>query len=268
MIDQGKRNVLGVQVSAIDYDAAVQQILTAAREHRSLAVTALAVHGVMTGVQDRAHGARLNAFDLVTPDGQPVRWALNSLHKAGLSDRVYGPELTLRVLATSAEEGLPVYLYGSTTDTLERLVDKLHEQFPALKIAGMEASKFRKAEPGEPEKIAARIKESGARVVLVGLGCPRQEIFVYAMRQLVDAPMLAVGAAFDYHAGQLRKPPPWMQRNGLEWLWRLGLEPGRLWKRYVLLNPAYLARLGAQKAKLWRAEPPRPATEPLDSFAV
>jgi exopolysaccharide biosynthesis WecB/TagA/CpsF family protein len=268
VIDLGKRNVLGVQVDAVDYSAAVDKILLAARDQRSLAVTALAVHGVMTGVQDRAHGARLNAFDLVTPDGQPVRWALNSLHHAGLTDRVYGPELTLRVLAGCAEEGLPVYFYGSTAETLERLAGKLREQFPALKIAGMEASKFRAAAPGEPEEIASRIKASGARVLMVGLGCPRQEIFVYAMRGLVDMPLLAVGAAFDYHAGQLRNPPPWMQRHGLEWLWRLGLEPGRLWKRYLLLNPAYVARFTAQKTHLWRAAPPAPSTEHLDSFAV
>jgi len=268
VISQGKKNVLGVLVDAVDYEAATAQILQAARDRRHYAVTALAVHGVMTGVQDRAHNARLNSFDLVTPDGQPVRGALNLLHHAGLADRVYGPELTLRVLAACADEGLPVYFYGSTPETLERLAGKLREQFPALKIAGMEASKFRAAAPGEPEEIASRIKESGARVLMVGLGCPRQEIFVYAMRRLVDLPLLAVGAAFDYHAGQLRNPPPWMQRHGLEWLWRLGLEPGRLWKRYILLNPAYVARVAAQKTHLWRAAPPAPSSEHLEGFAV
>ena len=268
MIDAGKRSVLGVQVDIVDYAAAVDKIMAAAREQRPLAVTALAVHGVMTGVQDKAHGARLNAFDLVTPDGQPVRWALNSLYHAELADRVYGPDLTMKVLEACAEEGLPVYLYGSTDATLQRLTEKLRERLPALKIAGSEPSKFRSAAPGEPEEIAARIESSGARVVLVGLGCPRQEVFVYAMRDLIHAPLLAVGAAFDYHAGQLRKPPPWMQKRGLEWLGRLGLEPGRLWKRYLLLNPAYLARLGAQKSRLWRATPPSPATAKLESFAV
>jgi exopolysaccharide biosynthesis WecB/TagA/CpsF family protein len=197
-----------------------------------------------------------------------VRWALNSLHRAQLADRVYGPDLTMKVLEACAEEGLPVYLYGSTDATLQRLTDKLHDRLPALKIAGREPSKFRPANPGEPEEIAARIESSGARVVLVGLGCPRQEVFVYAMRNLIHAPLLAVGAAFDYHAGQLRKPPPWMQQRGLEWLWRLGLEPRRLWKRYLLLNPAYLARLGAQKTRLWRATPPSPATARLDSFSI
>ncbi|NJC68780.1 WecB/TagA/CpsF family glycosyltransferase [Planosporangium thailandense] len=268
MIDQGKRSVLGVLVDVIDYEAAAEKVLAAAREQRPFALTALAVHGVMTGVQDRAHNARLNAFDVVTPDGQPVRWALNLLYGAGLADRVYGPALTLRVLEGCAAEGLPVYLYGSTTETLDRLVPALIGLFPALKIAGTEPSKFRAVRPGEDAEIAERIKASGARVVLVGLGCPRQEIFTYAMRPLIDAPLLAVGAAFDYHAGQLRKPPAWMQKYGLEWLWRLGLEPGRLWKRYLLLNPNYAARLTAQKLKLWRVAPPEPATERPSTFAV
>ncbi len=104
--------------------------------------------------------------------------------------------------------------------------------------------------------------------MLVGLGCPRQEIFAYAMRPLLPMPVLAVGAAFDYHAGQLRRPPEWMQKRGLEWLWRLGLEPGRLWKRYLLLNPAYLAGLGAQKAHLWKATPAPGADGRLDSFPI
>jgi len=268
MIDAGKRSVLGVMVNVIDYDGAAEQVLAAAREHRPLALTALAVHGVMTGVQDRTHEARLNSFDLVTPDGQPVRGALNVLHGAGLRDRVYGPTLTLRVLARCANEGLPIYLYGSTDDTLERLVLALSGMLPALKIAGMEASKFRPARPGEDAEIAARIRDSGARVALVGLGCPRQEIFVHAMRPLLDLPLLAVGAAFDYHAGQLRKPPEWMQRYALEWLWRLGLEPRRLWRRYLLLNPAFLARLAAQKVGLWRATPALPTQSPLATFPV
>jgi N-acetylglucosaminyldiphosphoundecaprenol N-acetyl-beta-D-mannosaminyltransferase len=263
-----KRNVLGVLVDAVDYATAVDRILAASRERRPYAVTALAVHGVMTGVQDPAHNARLNSFDLVTPDGQPVRWALNLLHGAGLTDRVYGPTLTLKVVERCAAEGLPVYLYGSTQPTLDRLVPALEQMFPGLKLAGVEASKFRSKRPGEEAEIADRIRSSGARVVLVGLGCPRQEIWTYAMRPLLDMPLLAVGAAFDYHAGLLKNPPAWMQRFALEWLWRLGLEPKRLWKRYVLLNPAYLARLAAQRTGLWKANPPAATTEPVPSFAV
>ena len=268
LADRRRGNVLGIFVDQTTYAKATEAVLTAARLGRPFALTALAVHGVMTGVQDRAHGARLNSFDMVTPDGQPVRWALNVLHGAGLADRVYGPLLTLRVLEGAAAEGLPVYLYGSTDATLDRLVPKLLEMFPALKIAGREPSKFRAAQPGEPEEIAARITSSGARIVLVGLGCPRQEVFAYAMRPLLPMSLLAVGAAFDYHAGQLRRPPAWMQRRGLEWAWRLGLEPRRLWKRYLVLNPIYASRLLAQKIGLWRANPAEPATSRLETFAV
>lgn len=263
-----KRNVLGILVDATDYADATRRIIDAATEGRPYAVTALAVHGVMEGVADRTLAGQLNSFDLITPDGQPVRWALNLLHGAGLRDRVYGPELTLRVLRAAAEQGLPIYLYGSTQETLDRLIPALTRMFGELKIAGSEPSKFRTAGDGEPEEIASRIAASGARVVLVGLGCPRQEKFAYAMRPLLDMPLLAVGAAFDYHAGGLRKPPAWMQRYALEWLWRLGLEPKRLWRRYLLLNPAYLARLGAQKLRLWRAEPAPPADDRPTSFAV
>ena len=268
MIDQGKRNVLGVLVDAIDYEAATEKVISAAHGRRHLALTALAVHGVMTGVSDPAHGARLNSFDIVTPDGQPVRWALNLLHGASLTDRVYGPSLTLRVLARCAAEGLPVYLYGSTDDTLARLAGALREQFPDLKIVGAEPSKFRDATPGEPTEIAERVTASGAQLLLVGLGCPRQEVFTHALRPKLKMPIMAVGAAFDYHAGQLRKPPAWMQARGLEWLWRLGLEPRRLWRRYLILNPAYLARLTAQKTHLWRATPATPTSTPADTFAV
>jgi exopolysaccharide biosynthesis WecB/TagA/CpsF family protein len=268
VIDEGKHNVLGVMVSAVDYEWATDQVISAAHDKRPLALTALAVHGVMTGVEDPAHNARLNAFDIVTPDGQPVRWALGVLHGIKLADRVYGPTLTLRVLARAADEGLPIYLYGSTDDVLTKLVSALHEMFPTLVIAGMEASKFRANHTGEEREIADRIAASGARIVLVGLGCPRQEVFTHAMRPLLDMPLLAVGAAFDYHAGLLRRPPSWMQKYSLEWLWRLGLEPARLWKRYLILNPAYLARLSAQKSHLWRATPPAPTTTPADHFAV
>nr|BFE66866.1 WecB/TagA/CpsF family glycosyltransferase [Actinoplanes digitatis] len=259
MIAQGKKNVLGVLVDAIDYEAATAQIIEAARERRPYAVTALAVHGVMTGVQDRAHNARLNSFDLVTPRRPAGARRAQPAAPGGLTDRVYGPELTLRVLRQAAAEGLPVYLYGSTEPTLEKLVPALERMFPALKIAGVEASKFRSVQPGEDAGIADRIKASGARIVLVGLGCPRQEIFTYAMRPLLDMPLLAVGAAFDYHAGLLRNPPAWMQKYSLEWLWRLGLEPKRLWRRYILLNPAYVSRLAAQRLGLWKATPPAPS---------
>jgi exopolysaccharide biosynthesis WecB/TagA/CpsF family protein len=267
-MDGLKRNVLGVLVDACDYRIATERILDAAKLGRHFAVTALAVHGVMEGVGDRGLCRQINSFDLVTPDGQPVRWALNLLHGTRLKDRVYGPDLTLHVLAGASRDRLPVYLYGSTLPTLSRLVASLRRRFPRLEIAGHEPSKFRGALDGEAEQIAQRIRASGARILLVGLGCPKQERFAYAMRPLLDMPVMAIGAAFAYHAGELRIPPRWMQRHGLEWAWRLSLEPKRLWRRYVLTNPAFLAMLGAQKARMWQAVPPPPATELPTNIAV
>jgi exopolysaccharide biosynthesis WecB/TagA/CpsF family protein len=197
-----------------------------------------------------------------------VRWALNLLHGTKLRDWVRGPELVLRVLGRMAGEGLPVYLYGSTPEILAGLAASLTGMFPGLRIAGAEPSKFRTARPGEDTEIAGRILDSQARLVLVGLGCPRQETFVHAMRPLLDVPLMAVGAAFDFHAGRVRRAPRWMQRSGLAWLWRLMLEPRRLWRRYVILNPQYLVRLAAQKVRLWNPDPPAPTHRRPAAFAV
>ena len=241
-----KRNVLGIGVSVVDYDGAVDAIIAAGRERSPLKVTALAVHGVMTGALDSEHRWRLNRFDLVTPDGQPVRWALNLLHRASLDDRVYGPELTLRVCARAAREGLPVYLYGSRPEVLERLEANLIDRFPELVICGRRPSLFRTSSADEKAEIAEEIRKSGARVVLVGLGCPRQEVWAYEYADMLSLPVLAVGAAFDFHAGLLPQAPRMLQDRGLEWLYRLVQEPRRLWRRYLLLNPTFLIMLAAQ----------------------
>lgn len=240
MINEGKFPILGVKISAIDYEYGVKAIIEAAKKGESLAMTALAVHGVMTGFYDPVHRRRLNGFDLVTPDGQPVRWALNWIHKIKLPDRVYGPTLTLKVIEAAEAEGVPVYFYGSKQETLDLLLDNLREKFPKLKVAGAEPSKFRKLNSDEKQEVINRIKDSGAAIAFVGLGCPRQEVWVYEYKNYLPMPLMAVGAAFDFHAGTLPQAPSSMQNLGLEWLFRLIQEPKRLWKRYVLLNPVYL----------------------------
>ncbi len=262
MIDRGKRNVLGVLVDAVDYDAAVARILDAARARQPLAVSALAVHGVMTGALDRMHRARLNRLNLVTPDGQPVRWALNLLYRVGLRDRVYGPELTARVCAAVEREGLPIYLYGSRQEVLSKLEENLKTRFPRLHIAGSRPSAFRQISPEEQKAMAADIRASGARVTLVGLGCPRQEVWVFENAALLSMPALAVGAAFDFHAGHVRQAPAMLQRAGFEWLFRLAVEPRRLWRRYVFLNPLYLGMLAAQAVRLWHPQTTDPTMTP------
>lgn len=254
-MDDGKRSVLGVEISVIDYESAVAHVIDAARSKRGLTLTALAVHGVMTGEKDTVHRYRLNRFDLVVPDGQPVRWALNWLYGAGLRDRVYGPTLTLKVCEAAAEAGLPVYFYGSKPEVLEKLTTSLRKKFPKLIIAGAQPSRFRRISQDEKELIAKELRDSGAAITFVGLGCPRQEIWAYEYREALGMPILAVGAAFDFHAGTLPQAPRRLQAMGLEWLFRLIQEPKRLWRRYVILNPQYLALLLLQATGLARFDP-------------
>lgn len=247
-----KYSVLGVDISAITYDEAVAAILAAAEAKRAFKVSALAVHGVMTGVFDDAHRFRLNSFDLVCPDGQPVRWALNLIHRANLSDRVYGPEMTLRLCAAAEAQGLPIFFYGSTPEVLAALRTNLRRRFPALEIAGMRPSLFRRSSPEEQAEINREIGDSGARIVFVGLGCPRQEVWTFENADALGLPTIAVGAAFDFIAGYLPQAAPFLQRYGLEWAFRLWQEPKRLWRRYVLLNPAYVALVFAQMTGMRR----------------
>lgn len=264
MRDEGRHSVLGVMIDAVDYDAAVARIMEAAAEGRHLGVSALAVHGVMTGHDDLEQRNRLNSLDLVVPDGQPVRWALNAMYGTGLTDRVYGPTLTLEVCRAAAEQGRAIYLYGSRPEVLEALERNLLDAFPGLKVAGSRPSLFRPAaDDAEQRRIAEEIAASGAEICLVGLGCPRQEVFVYEHRNLLDMPMLAVGAAFDFHAGLLDQAPSWMQDRGLEWLYRLAKEPRRLWRRYILLNPRYTFHVLRQRFGLGRYDPAgQPPTQP------
>jgi N-acetylglucosaminyldiphosphoundecaprenol N-acetyl-beta-D-mannosaminyltransferase len=255
MSSRTKCNVLGVMVDPVDYSTVVEETLAAARERREFSVSPLAVHGVMTGVLNAEQRYRLNRFDIVAPDGQPVRWGMNLLCRVGLRDRVYGPVLMLHMCRALAAQRVPIYLYGSSYQVLDRLQPALRRRLPGLTIAGAEPSKFRRTTPEERRAIIRRIKESGARLVFVGLGCPRQEVFAYEYRKDLGLPIVVVGAAFDYHAGLLREPPQLIQRLGLQWLYRLMEEPRRLWKRYLILNPAYLALLGLQALGLWRPDP-------------
>ena len=250
MIRGGKRDILGVMVDVVDYESAVDQILQAAKERRGFAATALAVHGVMTGALDPEQRFRLNEFDLVVPDGQPVRWALNLLHSARLSDRVYGPTLMLALCESCAREGIPIYLYGSNETVLTRLRERLQRRFPTLKIAGSQPSRFRRITSDEKSEIVRDIRRSGAQVVFAGLGCPRQEVWAYEFRDALSMPVVAVGAAFDFHAGTVPQAPRGMQNAGLEWLYRFAHEPRRLWRRYALLNPLYVAMVAAQGTRL------------------
>lgn len=255
-------SVLGVDVAAIELPDAVQLIIDAAYDGESLSATALAVHGLMTADADADQRSRLNGLDLVLPDGQPVRWALNWLHDLDLKDRVAGPDLMSAVCAAAAKHSLPIFLLGSTKETLARLSQELKGKFEGIHVAGTLSSRFRVATEEERRQDLHLIEHSGARILMVGLGAPRQEIWVYENRHELDMPMLAVGAAFDFLAGNLDRAPVWMRESGLEWLFRLGQEPRRLWKRYLLLNPLFLYRILSQKMGVDRDDPVLPAHPP------
>jgi len=232
--------VLGVNVSCVDYNSAVTAIVAAARQRTSFGATALAVHGLMEAHLDPTFAELLNRLNLVMPDGQPVRWALNLLGAGDLNDRVYGPTLTLKVCAMAAAEKLPIFLFGSSQQVLDRLELNLKSRFPGLIIAGVQADRFREPTPAEDQQDIATIKRSGAAIVFVGRGCPRQEKWVATHLGKIPVAMIAVGAAFDFHAGTLRQAPRLLQDYGLEWLFRLAIEPKRLWRRYLILNPLFI----------------------------
>lgn len=255
MIDKGKFNLLGVNINAVDYDSAVDKIIKAGKNRQPLGVSALAVHGVMTGVMDEEHRHRLNELELIVPDGQPVRWALNWLHRTKLKDRVYGPNLMLQTCEAAAKEGVSIFLFGGNQQLLGDLKSKLTAKFPDLIIAGMLASKFRTVSQDEKRGIVRTIRDSGAGITMVGLGCPRQEVWAYEFKNDLEMPVLAVGAAFNFHAGQLAQAPPWMQRVGMEWFYRLLKEPTRLWQRYLILNPYYLSLVFLQLIGMRKVNP-------------
>ena len=226
----------------LDYKSASEIIIENARQHKSFGVSALAVHGLMESVTNHSLGRKINDIDMIVPDGQPVRWALNSFYKIGMKERVYGPELTLWVLRKANTLNLNVYLYGSTARTLKKLQEFINQTYQGVNICGVHVDRFREATPEEDEADIEKINQSGAHIVLVGRGCPRQEFWVANHKGKVNAAMMAVGAAFDFHAGLLKQAPPWMQKNGLEWLYRLFREPKRLFKRYFITNSLFILR--------------------------
>jgi N-acetylglucosaminyldiphosphoundecaprenol N-acetyl-beta-D-mannosaminyltransferase len=251
-----KVDLFGVGVSVTNYDEAAEAILQAARLGVPAVITCHAVHAIVTASRDPFLRAIVNSFELVSTDGQPVRWALNLLYHTDLSERVYGPELMLRLCCRSGEGGLPVYLYGGNQAVAKKLQANLLRLYPRLQIAGCEAPPFRPLTPEEDQAVVERINRSGAGLVFIGLGCPKQDLFAHEHRDRIKAVQVCVGAAFDFHAGVKKMAPAWMQRHGLEWLYRLTQEPGRLWRRYLITNSRFLAQLGVAlvRARLHRAD--------------
>ena len=234
-----KYDLFSVQVSATTYEEVLPLLVEAARKGLPVTVAHLAVHGLVSARCHPDFLQKINSFTVAVPDGHPVRWALNLLYGTRLPDRVYGPELMLRLCGRAAELGIGVYLYGSQPQVVERLRARLMQEFPRLRIVGCESPPFRPLTPEEDRAVIERIHASSAGIVFVGLGCPKQESFAYEHRDSIRAVQIGVGAAFDFISGHKPTAPRRMQRHGLEWLYRLLTEPRRLLWRYLWTNTVF-----------------------------
>lgn len=245
------RQILGMRVDCTHYSEAVNVIVRLSRRGASAHVCVATVHMVMEAHDDEEFRRVVNAAELVTPDGVPLVWCLRLL---GLwrALRVYGPTLTPRICSAAQSEGIRVGFYGGTEEVLERMTSRLQADFPDLDIAFRYSPPFRPATPSEDDEIVAAIEDAGVQILFVGLGCPKQERWMSQHRDRVSCVMVGVGAAFDFIAGVKPLAPAWMQRAGLEWLFRLASEPKRLWRRYCYHNPRFLWAFARQ---LWRHEP-------------
>jgi N-acetylglucosaminyldiphosphoundecaprenol N-acetyl-beta-D-mannosaminyltransferase len=220
-----------------------------------------AVHLVNAGTLSLArHDANLTDLlsraDLNLTDGMPLVWIARRLGLDHMRERVYGPDLMLAVLEQGVARGVRHYLYGSTPEVVEQLATSLRGRFEGLRIVGVESPPFRPLSAEEKVDMANRVRASGADIVWVGLGTPRQDVFVDEFRDQLGATLIAVGAAFDFHSGNKKQAPAWMQKAGLEWLHRLGSEPRRLWKRYLVGNTQFVWAVMRDKPRLL---PPRSA---------
>jgi N-acetylglucosaminyldiphosphoundecaprenol N-acetyl-beta-D-mannosaminyltransferase len=240
-VPMAAQTVVGVPLALTDYEQTLDWIDAAAAARARGYICVAAVHTVMACQEDPELLAAVLGADFTVPDGQPLVWALNALGH-GVQDRVYGPELMDQACARAARNDLRFYLYGGRNHgALAELARRLRLRHPGLKIVGGHCPPFRPLTADEEDAVAEEINRSGADVVWVGIGVPKQEKWMSRMREKLDAPVLiGVGAAFDFHAGLVPQAPDALQRLGLEWAFRLVQEPRRLWRRYLRYNPRFV----------------------------
>jgi N-acetylglucosaminyldiphosphoundecaprenol N-acetyl-beta-D-mannosaminyltransferase len=241
------REILGVPVSIVDYDRAIEVMDELIERRERGYVCAAPVHALMVAQDDPEMLAALRGSTLVVPDGMPVVWAANLLGEH-LRDRVYGPELMLRYSAHSAERGHRVWLYGGRDQgSLVQLALSLRQRHPGIRVVGGYSPPFRPLSADEEAAVVAQINEAQPDVLWVGIGVPKQEKWMARMRDRLDVPvMCGVGAAFDFHAGRVSMAPPWMQERGLEWIYHTMQEPRRLLGRYLSTNPRFVLSFARQ----------------------
>lgn len=245
-------NILGVGISAINMDIALETIENWIARRESHYVCVTGVHGVMECQRDNEARHIHNASGLTTPDGMPLVW-LSWLKGLRHVDRVYGPDLMVALCERSVERRYRHFFYGGAEGVPEELAANLRRRFPELQVAGTYSPPFHPLTPEEDEQVVQMIKQAASDIVWVGLSTPKQEQWMAAHIGHVKAPVLiGVGAAFDFLAGRKRQAPRWMQRSGLEWLFRLLTEPRRLWRRYLINNPLFVLLVLAQALGLRR----------------
>ncbi len=234
-------------VSTGSFKAMADEIISMASAGKSANVCVANVHMLVEAHQDPSFAKMVNNADLITPDGMPLIWAMRLLHGVK-NDRVAGMDLLPRLLSISVEKNLPVYFYGGSQKMLDATGVYVRENYPLIKIAGMYSPPFRPLTSEEDTAVADQINNSGARLVFVVLGCPKQEKWMNSMKGKINAAMVGVGGALPVLVGEQKRAPAWMQKNGLEWLYRLIQEPGRLWKRYFYTNTVFILLLIKAKA--------------------
>lgn len=233
--------ILGTRVDPVSLRAAAERVVAWAEAGRPAKVAAANVHMLIEARDDPIFAAMLAGFELVTPDGMPLVWRLRRLGHRD-QERVYGPDLMLAVCAEAAARSIPVGLFGGSADALEGTRRTLAKRFPALPIVYAHAPPVRPAAVEPPGTLDA-IRASGARILFVALGCPKQEKWVALNAPHLPMVLVAVGAAIDFLAGRVAQAPPWIQRTGFEWAFRLAADPKRLWKRYAYTNTRFLGEL-------------------------
>jgi N-acetylglucosaminyldiphosphoundecaprenol N-acetyl-beta-D-mannosaminyltransferase len=245
-------SILGVRLSALDLPTATAEMAGAIEARQRAYACTCPVYTLMQGNERPEVRAALNAADWVTPDGMPVVWALRALG-ARSAGRVYGPDLMLALSALSAERGYRQFYLGGAPGVAEALAQNLSARCPGLIVAGTFAPPFRTMSTSEQAAMVAQVNASRPHIVWVGLGSPKQDLWMAEFRPQLVAPLLVgVGAAFDFLSGHIAQAPRWMQRGGLEWLFRLASDPRRLWRRYLVYNPKFVYRVALQLAGVQR----------------
>ena len=244
--------VLGTRVDGYSYDTATIEIIRRAKRKRKGGyVCAVNVHMVMEAVDDPGFKETVNGSVMSVPDGMPIVWAMKLL---GISAqrRVYGPTLMTRCLEAAAREGIPVGLFGGRPEVLSSLTENLGKKYPTLRVSYAYSPPFRTLTTDETSNVIQNIRDASPEILFVGLGCPKQERWMARHASSLNTVMIGVGAAFDFHAGSLPMAPSILQHVGLEWAFRLGVEPRRLFLRYAKHNPRFITRFLLQLLNIHR----------------